>query len=91
LFRHKARWNSVLEIAVYLLVVILAGLFDLGITKLFLFMGASPSISKLVATVLVFILNFVGRRFFVFPEPSSGPWTPQIQDYQNDEIDSRRI
>jgi len=77
LFRHKSRWNSVTEIVFYIFVVALAGVFDFGITKLFLSLRVSPSVSKLVATVSVFILNFLGRKFVVFPEPSSGPWKPQ--------------
>jgi dolichol-phosphate mannosyltransferase len=77
LFRHKARWSSKTEILVYILVVALAGIFDLGITKLFLSLEFPASISKLVATSSLLILNFLGRRFFVFPERPSGPWRPQ--------------
>jgi glycosyltransferase involved in cell wall biosynthesis len=77
LFRHKAKWNSLTEITVYILVMALVGLLDLLITKFFLYLGASPSLSKLVATGLGLVLNFLGLRFFVFPEPCSGPWKPQ--------------
>jgi putative flippase GtrA len=79
LFRHKARWNSKTEIFVYIIVVALAGLFDLMITKFFVSLQMPPSISKLIATVSVFIVNFAGRRFMVFPEPASRPWKPQDQ------------
>jgi dolichol-phosphate mannosyltransferase len=47
-------------------------IFDLGITKSLFKFGASPLLSKTAATALVLILNFTGRRYFVFPEPASG-------------------
>ena len=74
LFRHKARWSFYKEIGLYTFVVAMVGLLDLGITKYFFNIGLQAGISKLMATISVFILNFVGRRFVVFPEPSSGPW-----------------
>jgi len=77
LFRHKARWNSPIEILVYVLVVCFAGLIDLTITKLFMQCNLHPAGSKIIATMSVFILNFAGRKFLVFPEPASGDWRPQ--------------
>ena len=77
LFRHKARWNSKTEILIYIFVVMLAGFMDFLITKFFFHLGLQASISKLTATIAVFIFNFFGRRFMVFSEPSSGPWRRQ--------------
>lgn len=77
LFRHEVRWNSTTEMSFYILVVGMVGVFDLGITKLLLASGASPAVSKTMATGLALILNFIGRRFFVFPEPSSSSWRPR--------------
>jgi len=77
LFRHKARWNSITEVIVYILVVTLVGVIDYAITKSLLLLGMPPGLSKLAAALSVLLLNFLGRRFFVFPEPSSGPWRPQ--------------
>jgi glycosyltransferase involved in cell wall biosynthesis len=74
LFRHKARWNSWIEILIYIFIVAVVALIDLGITKSLSKFGASPLLSKTVAAALVLILNFSGRRYFVFPEPTSGPW-----------------
>jgi putative flippase GtrA len=59
------------------------GFFDLGITKFFLSLEISPVISKLVATVSLLILNFLSRRYVVFPEKSSGPWRPQTPPTKN--------
>ena len=80
LFRHKARWNTGMELLVYVAVVAVIGVLDLGMTQLFLAMGASPGISKLTATALGLILNFAARKYWVFPEASSGPWKPQSPD-----------
>ncbi len=77
LFRHNARWNSFAEIFIYLIIVLVIGSVDLAVTKLFLDSGISPGLSKIAATIIGLILNFAGRRFGVFPEPSSGPWRPQ--------------
>jgi dolichol-phosphate mannosyltransferase len=77
LFRRTVRWNSTTELLFYILVVGMVGVFDLGITKLLLASGATPAISKMMATGLALIFNFIGRRFFVFPEPSSSSWRPR--------------
>lgn len=77
LFRHKSRWKSVSEIFVYLLVVAIVGVFDWYSLNLFLNIGILPILSKTFATGIVLFLNFIGRRFLVFPEPSSGPWQKQ--------------
>jgi dolichol-phosphate mannosyltransferase len=77
LFRHKARWNSISEILLFLLVVTLVGILDLAITKMLFDMGTSPALAKFVATMVGLVLNFSDRRFLVFPEPASGPWKPQ--------------
>jgi len=77
LFRHEARWKSRMEIFIYLIVVSIACLFDLIMTKFFISINMSPGISKAIATVTVFIVNFFGRRFLVFPEPTAGEWKKQ--------------
>jgi glycosyltransferase involved in cell wall biosynthesis len=77
LFRHKARWNSWTEILIYIFIVAAVALIDLGITNLLFTSGVSPMLSKTLATMLVLIFNFYGRRYFVFPEPTSEPWRPQ--------------
>lgn len=77
LFRHKARWNTVNEIFIYFAVVVTAGIIDFGITKILISLGVIPSLSKIVATISVFIINFIGRRFIVFPEPAVGSWKRQ--------------
>jgi dolichol-phosphate mannosyltransferase len=79
LFRHRARWNSLMEFLIFLLVVFVVGIMDLGMTKALLELGNSPGLSKMLATGAGLIFNFLGRRFLVFPEPPSGPWEPQVR------------
>jgi glycosyltransferase involved in cell wall biosynthesis len=79
LFRHKAKWNSILEILIYLFVILVVCLIDLGITKVFVYYNFSHIASKVIATFSVFIINFIGRRYMVFPEQSVGPWKPQVR------------
>jgi putative flippase GtrA len=74
LFRHKARWNSITEFAIYLLLVTGVGFLDLSISELLISMQVNPLFSKSVASAAVFIANFLGRRFLVFPEPAAAPW-----------------
>lgn len=85
LFRHKARWNSISEILLFVLVVTIVGILDLGITKMLFDMGSSPALAKFVATMVGLALNFSGRRFLVFPEPASGPWKPQEKNRGEDD------
>jgi dolichol-phosphate mannosyltransferase len=77
LFRHKARWNTAGELIVYWCVVGVVCLLDLGVTKLLLLSGLGPGVAKLLASIVGLVFNFLGRRFFVFPEPSAGEWKPQ--------------
>jgi dolichol-phosphate mannosyltransferase len=79
LFRHKARWTSAGEILIYFTVVCLVGLMDFGITKFLINAGFTAVSSKAFASVAGFLFNFAGRRFFVFQEPASGAWKPQIK------------
>jgi glycosyltransferase involved in cell wall biosynthesis len=77
LFRHRARWKTATEIMIYALVVLVAGVIDVTITSFAVSQNTPLIEAKIIATVTVFLLNFLGRRFFVFPEPALGPWKPQ--------------
>lgn len=79
LFRHKARWKAFKEILIYTFLVISIGIIDLLVTKYFINLNIIPETSKLVATAVVLLLNFLGRKYIVFPEKSSGVWKPQKQ------------
>ena len=57
-------------------------LLDLGITKGLLLAGAGPAAAKSVAILCGLVLNFAGRKYFVFYEAASGPWAPQGREHR---------
>jgi len=77
LFRHKARWNTQQELVLYSMVVAVGGAVDLGGTAGLVALGVSEWMAKLGGTAVALAVNFLGRRFVVFPEKPSGPWRPQ--------------
>lgn len=77
LFRHQVKWNSTVEIIFFCILASCICLFDFAVTASLLAFSFKPWSAKLMATALGLLLNFTGRRFLVFPEPSSGPWHPQ--------------
>ncbi|WP_319405996.1 bifunctional glycosyltransferase family 2/GtrA family protein [uncultured Desulfosarcina sp.] len=79
LFKHQAKWTAPMEWLTYVLVVGCVAWVDMAVTRYLLTIGYSPTVSKLTATGIALILNFLGRRFVVFPEKPSGPWRPQNQ------------
>lgn len=80
LFRHRAKWKTITEIAVFLVVVSVIGLIDMYCTRFFIAVRIPPSVSKLISTAIGLVLNFAGRRFFVFPEKPNSDWKPQNND-----------
>jgi dolichol-phosphate mannosyltransferase len=80
LFRHRARWSSSGEVAMFLAVVSAVSIIDLLTTRFFLSAGIQPAAAKVIATLIGLILNFAGRRFVVFPEAPNPDWKPQIHD-----------
>jgi dolichol-phosphate mannosyltransferase len=76
LFRHSAKWATAGEVAVYLLVVAVAGGIDWGATLVLIRSGLAPIAAKLWASAIALVANFLGRRFLVFPEPRPGGWAP---------------
>ncbi len=82
LFKHRARWNSFMEMLMYFLVVGSVCLFDLYTTKYLIQSAFSPQGAKLIASGVGLILNFLGRRYLVFPEKTTGSWKPQEKNVQ---------
>ena len=77
LFRQRARWGAAGEIVAFLGVVIGVGLVDMSITGGGIAIGLGALTAKSLASVIGLVLNFVGRRFLVFPEASNPDWKPQ--------------
>jgi glycosyltransferase involved in cell wall biosynthesis len=77
LFRHRARWNSITEGAIFLGSVSVIGLLDWYCTRSWMEAGIADWLAKSMATLLGLALNFTARKFLVFPEPSNSEWKPQ--------------
>ncbi|MBF8274186.1 MAG: hypothetical protein HW380_3291 [Magnetococcales bacterium] len=77
LFRHKAQWNGATEIILYVILVATIGMVDLWSTQFFINNGMGAAKAKITATLLGLVLNFAGRRMFIFPEKGRGSWIPQ--------------
>jgi putative flippase GtrA len=81
LFRHKARWNTGLELFWYVLTVLIMGAFDYVSTRLLVtaipFFAAHWSGAKFIAALFGFIGNFLFRKILVFPENHALPIKPK--------------
>lgn len=77
IFRHKARWNSAMEVLVFLAVISVIGVIDMLCTRAFVAMGMLPWLGKALSTAIGLVLNFAGRRFVVFPDKTRADWKPQ--------------
>ena len=78
LFRHESRWNSRNEILLYIALVLTLASVDYGCTLLAMASGMTAGSAKILATVIMLVLNFLGRRFIVFPEKKRMPWKRQV-------------
>lgn len=74
LFRTHAYWKSWKEYAVYYALVTGIGLVDLGLTLGLMALGMTAVASKLIATAVGLVLNFLARKYLVFPEKSVPDW-----------------
>ncbi len=77
IFRHKARWRTFTEVFVFLGVISSVGLIDMYLTSWLVSLSFALWAAKVTATAVGLVLNFVGRRFIVFPEPGRPDWKPQ--------------
>lgn len=77
IFRHKAKWQTATEIAVFVLVICVVAVVDWYCTRLFIGLGMPAWLSKVCSTLIGLGLNFAGRRYIVFPEKGRGDWKPQ--------------
>ena len=79
LFRDQVRWAASTEVFFYMGLVGSLTFIDLAITRAGVGTGASPVTAKMIATGCGLLLNFAGRRYLAFPEPTSGPWRSSVQ------------
>ena len=70
LFRNRQRLSSIVEIFMYVSLVAVLGLEDMGCTKALIALGASAWFAKSLSSVVGLVLNFAGRCFVVFAKPA---------------------
>ena len=80
LFKHRSKWSSIIELLFFTMLVLCICIFDYYITNLLITASFAPWLSKAIASLSGFVLNFTGRKFIIFPKPVSGPWKPQIKN-----------
>jgi glycosyltransferase involved in cell wall biosynthesis len=72
LFRHKARWNTGLELFWYIFSVVIMGVADFAVTRFLIiivpFFTLHWSGAKFLSSIIGFIGNFALRKILVFPE-----------------------
>src|SRR5258706_11522488 len=76
LFERRLKWTAPVEVTLYMLLVGVLALFDLGVTRGLLAAGLAAAYAKSVASLAGLVLNFLGRRFVVFPQVGRGNWRP---------------
>lgn len=77
LFDRNARWSNFVEWSFYALLVGVMGTIDYSITRWLIDTEFTPIAAKTLATILLPVLNFAGRRFLIFPSPRRRPWGPR--------------
>ena len=68
IFKHKSQWSAPGELVSYAAVVAATGAIDVGMTDGLVLIGTAPWAAKLTATGIGLVLNFIGRKLFVFRE-----------------------
>lgn len=76
LFERRVKWSTPTELLLYVLLVGSLMWFDLKITAGLMAAGTTPGWAKALSSVAGLVLNFLGRRFIVFPQRKSGEWKP---------------
>lgn len=74
LFKQNIRWKSWLERLIYFLSVTGVAIIDLFTTQGLIVIGLNIACAKLFASGFVLILNFLARRYLVFPEKKIEDW-----------------
>lgn len=74
LFKKNIRWKTWTEQAVYYIAVSGIAVVDMAMTKGLLVAGMGAAGAKLLASGVGLVLNFLARRFLVFPEKSADEW-----------------
>jgi dolichol-phosphate mannosyltransferase len=85
LFERRVKWSATTEVALYVLLITIVAVFDLSVTKGMIAVGAADAWAKITASVAGLVLNFLGRRFLVFPQIGRGAWKRAIPTHEQNQ------
>ena len=74
LFEQRVKWSASVETGLYLLVICAVAAFDLASTRGLMAAGMAAAGAKAISSLLGLIVNFLARRFIVFPQRRRGQW-----------------
>jgi len=74
LFRQGVRWNIPQELLFFFLISTIIALAALYGTSILLTLGFAPWSAHLFSSCSLLPLNFLGKKYFVFPRDESGSW-----------------
>jgi glycosyltransferase involved in cell wall biosynthesis len=80
LFQRRVKWSAPMEVVLYVLLVAVLAAFDLGVTRGLMATGMAAGYAKATASLAGLVLNFLGRRFIVFPESGRGVWSARADE-----------
>jgi dolichol-phosphate mannosyltransferase len=78
LFERRVKWSASTETVLYVLLICVVAGFDLEITRGLIVAGVAAGWSKAIASLIGLMVNFLGRRFVVFPQRTRGAWRPAV-------------
>jgi glycosyltransferase involved in cell wall biosynthesis len=87
LFERRVQWSASTETLLYLLLICAVAAFDLELTRGLIYAGVAPGAAKATAALLGLLLNFLGRRFIVFPQRRAGSWKRAVKSGSAQPID----
>ena len=79
IFRRRARWTPIAELALALLLVAVGTVVDYLVAQHLLALQMTPLQAKAAACMVGLVLLFGGMRYLVFPEASTGSWNSQLR------------
>jgi glycosyltransferase involved in cell wall biosynthesis len=74
LFERMVKWSKSTEVTLYIILIAVVAWFDVTVTREMIAAGTPPLWAKAAASLAGLVVNFIGRRFVVFPQLSRGNW-----------------
>lgn len=78
LFRHKVRWNTAVQLFLYVVLWCAVLFIDGFLLGFFRNQAASQWLTVSVSFATIIAISYAGARKIIFPEPPCGDWKPQV-------------